>query len=104
MYEEYADTYKFEEMIELAEEALIAYRKLQPDAIAFFTQTDWNKMTLKYCPYHIFQELLLDKTALIKRQDYYMPIGKTQFWVGQYQGHVRKLVAFFVDLGINAEC
>ena len=37
MYEEYADTYKFEEMIELAEEALIAYRKLQPDAIAFFT-------------------------------------------------------------------
>ncbi len=67
MYEEYADTDKFEEMIEEAEEGLIAYRKLHPDAIAFFTKTDWNKITLKYCPYHLFQELLLYKTALIKR-------------------------------------
>ena len=67
MYEEYADTDKFEEMIEEAEEGLIAYRKLHPDAIAFFIKSDWNKITLKYCPYHLFQELLLHKTALIKR-------------------------------------
>jgi hypothetical protein len=67
MYEEYADTDKFEEMIEEAEEGLIAYRNLHPDAIAFFTKTDWNKITLKYCPYHLFQELILHKTALIKR-------------------------------------
>jgi len=67
MYEEYADTDKFEEMIEEAEEGLIAYRKLHPDAIAFFTKTDWNKITLKYCPYYLFQELILHKTALIKR-------------------------------------
>ena len=67
MYEEYADTDKFEEMIEEAKEGLIAYRKLHPDAIAFFTKTDWNKITLKYCHYHLFQELILHKTALIKR-------------------------------------
>lgn len=67
MYEEYADTDKFEEMIEEAEEGLIAYRKLHPDAISFFIKTDWNKITLKYCPYHLFQELILHKTALIKR-------------------------------------
>jgi len=67
MYEEYADTDKFEEMIEETEEGLIAYRKLHPDAIALFTKTDWNKITLKYCSYHLFQELLLYKTALIKR-------------------------------------
>ena len=67
MYEEYADTDKFEEMIEEAEEGLIANRKLHPDAIAFFIKTDWNKITLKYCPYHLFQELLLHKTALIKQ-------------------------------------
>jgi hypothetical protein len=67
MYEEYADTDKFEEMIEEAEEGLVAYRKLHPDAIAFFIKTGWNKITLKYCPYHLFQELLLYKTALIKR-------------------------------------
>jgi hypothetical protein len=54
-------------MIEEAEEGLIAYRKLHPDAIAFFTKSDRNKITLKYCPYHLFQELLLHKTALIKR-------------------------------------
>jgi hypothetical protein len=65
MYEENADTDRFEEMIEEAEEGLIAYRKLHPDAIAFFTKTDWNKITLKHCPYHLFQELLLYKTALI---------------------------------------
>ena len=33
MYEEYADTDKFEEMIEEAEEGLIVYRKLHPDGI-----------------------------------------------------------------------
>ena len=50
-----------------AKEGLIAYRKLHPDAIAFFTKTDWNKITLKYCPYHLFKELILHKTALIRR-------------------------------------
>jgi hypothetical protein len=54
-------------MIDEADEGLIAYRKLHPDAIAFFTKTDWNKITLKYCPCHLFQELILHKTALIRR-------------------------------------
>ncbi len=67
MYEDDAETNKFDDMIDEAEEGLIAYRKLHPDAIAFFTKTDWNKITLKYCPYHLFQELLLHKTALIRR-------------------------------------
>ena len=53
-----------------AEKGLIAYLKLNPDAIAFFTnaftKTDWNKISLKYCPYHLFQELILHKTALIR--------------------------------------
>ena len=66
MYEDDAETDKFDDMIDAAEEGLIAYRKLHPDAIAFFTKTDWNKITLKYCPYHLFQELILHKTALIK--------------------------------------
>jgi hypothetical protein len=56
MYEQYADTDKFEEMIGEVKEGLIAYRKLDPDAITFFIKTDWNKITLKYCPYHLFQE------------------------------------------------
>jgi hypothetical protein len=47
-------------MIDEAEEGLIAYRKRHPDAMAFFITTDWNKITLKYCPYHLFQELILD--------------------------------------------
>ena len=66
MYEDDAETDKFDDMIDEAEEGLIAYRKLHPDAIAFFTKTDWNKITLKYCPYFLFQELLLHKTALIR--------------------------------------
>jgi Mg2+ and Co2+ transporter CorA len=66
MNEEYADTDKFEEMIEEAKEGLIAYRKLHPDAISFFIKSDWNKITLKYCPYHLFQELILHKAALIR--------------------------------------
>ena len=66
MYEDDADTEKFDVMIDEALEGLIAYRKLHPDAIAFFTKTDWNKITLKYCPYHLFQELILHKTALIR--------------------------------------
>lgn len=66
MYEEDSDTEKFDDMIEEAEEGLIAYRKLYPDAIAFFTKTDWNKITIKYFPYHLFQELILHKTALIR--------------------------------------
>jgi hypothetical protein len=33
MYEQYAETDKFEEMIDEAEEGLIAYRKLHPDAM-----------------------------------------------------------------------
>jgi hypothetical protein len=66
MYEDDAENDKFDDMIDEAEEGLIAYRKLHPDAIAFFTKTDWNKITLKYCPYHLFQELILHKTALIR--------------------------------------
>ena len=66
MYEDDAETERFDDMIEDAEEGLIAYRKLHPDAIAFFTKTDWNKITLKYCSYHLFQELILHKTALIR--------------------------------------
>ena len=66
MYEDDADTDKFDDMIDEAEEGLIAYRKLHPDAIAFFAKTDWNKITLKYCPYYLFQELILHKTALIR--------------------------------------
>jgi hypothetical protein len=67
MYEDDVETDKFDDMIDEAEEGLIDYRKLHPDAIAFFTKTDWNKITLKYCPYYLFQELLLHKTALIRR-------------------------------------
>ena len=67
MYEDYAETDKYDEMIEQAYEGLIAYRKLHPDAITFFTKSDWNKITLNHCPYYIFQELILHKTALIKR-------------------------------------
>lgn len=67
MYEEYADSDKFEEMIEEAKEGLITYSKLRPDAISFFIKSDWNKITLKYCPCHLFQELLFHKTALINR-------------------------------------
>jgi hypothetical protein len=40
MYEQYADTDKFEEMIKEVKEGLIAYWKLHPDSIAFFTKTD----------------------------------------------------------------
>lgn len=65
MYEDDADTDKFDDMIEEADESLIASLKLHRDAIAFFTKTDWNKITLKYCPYHLFQELILLKRALI---------------------------------------
>ena len=65
-YEDDAETDKFDDMIDEAEEGLIVYRKLHPDAIAFFTKTDWNKITLKYCPYHLFQELLLYKSGLIR--------------------------------------
>jgi hypothetical protein len=65
MYEDDVETDKFDDMIDEAEEGLIDYRKLHPDAIAFFTKTDWNKITLKHCPYFLFQELILDKTALI---------------------------------------
>ncbi len=54
MCDEYADTEKFDEMIDEAEEGLISYRKIHPFAIAFFTKTDWNKKTLKYCPYYLF--------------------------------------------------
>jgi hypothetical protein len=66
MYEDDVETDKFDDMIDEAEEGLIDYRKLHPDAIAFFTKTDWNKITLKHCPYHLFQELILYKTALIR--------------------------------------
>lgn len=66
MYEDDAETDKFDDMIDEAEEGLISYRKLHPDAIAFFIKTDWNKITLKYCPYYLFQELILHKTALIR--------------------------------------
>lgn len=67
MYEDDAESDQFDDMIDEAKEGLIVYRKLHPDAIAFFTKADWNKITLKYCPYHLFQELILHKTALIRR-------------------------------------
>ena len=66
-FEESFDTSMFDVLMEEAVMGLIRYRKLHPDAIAFFTKTDWNKITLKYCPYHLFQELILHKTALIRR-------------------------------------
>ncbi len=66
MYEDDTETDQFDDLIEEAEEGLIVYRKLHPDAIAFFTKTELNKITLQYCPYHIFQELILHKTALIR--------------------------------------
>ena len=46
MFEDDAETDKFDDMIDEAEEGLIAYRKLHPDAIAFFTKADWDKITL----------------------------------------------------------
>ena len=66
MYEDDAETDQFDDMIDEADEGLIAYIKLNPDTIAFFTKADWNKITLKYCPYYLFQELILHKTALIR--------------------------------------
>ena len=59
MFEDDAETDKFDDMKDELEDGLIAYPKLHPDAIAFFTKTDWNKITLKYCPYHLFQEIIL---------------------------------------------
>jgi hypothetical protein len=82
MYEEYADTDKFEEMIEEAEESLIAYRKLHPDTIAFFIKSDWNKITLKYCPYHLFHELLLHKTVLVRRLAFAYPFACKKLILG----------------------
>jgi hypothetical protein len=64
MYEDDAETDKFDDMID--EAGLIAYRKLRPDAIAFFAKIVWNKITLKYCPYQLFQELTLHKSTLIR--------------------------------------
>ena len=58
MNEDDAETDQFDDMINEVEEGLIAYRKLHPDAIAFFTKADWNKITLKYRPYHLFKELI----------------------------------------------
>ena len=40
MYEDDAETDQFDDMIDEAEEVLIAYRKLHPDAIAFFYMSD----------------------------------------------------------------
>ena len=64
MYEDDAETDKFDDMID--EAGLIAYRKMRPDAIAFFAKIVRNKITLKYCPYQLFQELTLHKTTLIR--------------------------------------
>ena len=52
MHKDDAETDRFDDLIE--EAGLIAYQKLHPDAIAFFTKRDWNKITLKYCPCHLF--------------------------------------------------
>jgi hypothetical protein len=56
---------KYEEMIEEAKERLIAYRKLHPDGIDFFIKSHRNKVTLKHCRYHQFQELLLYKVGFL---------------------------------------
>ena len=40
MYEDDAEVDQFDDMIDDAEEGLIAYRNLHQDAIAFFTKTD----------------------------------------------------------------
>lgn len=63
MYNEFADLDKYYQMITEAEEGLKAYRKLHPDGIDFFIKSDWNKVTLKHCHYHQFQELLLYKVG-----------------------------------------
>lgn len=62
--EESIDTSLFDVLIEEAVMGLILYRKLHPDAIPFFIQTSWNQITLKKCPYWIFQELILYKSGL----------------------------------------
>ena len=40
MFEDDAETDKFDDMKDELEDGLIAYQKLNPDAIAFFTKTD----------------------------------------------------------------
>ncbi len=62
---EFADYDKYYQMITEAEEGLMSYRKLHPDGIDFFINSDWNKLTLKYCHYHQFQELLLYKVGFL---------------------------------------
>lgn len=56
---------KYEEMIEEAEEGLISYRKLHPEGIDFFIKSHRNKVTLKHCCYHQFQELLVYKVGFL---------------------------------------
>ena len=63
-FEESFDTSMFDVLMEDAVMGLIRYRKLHPDAIPFFIQTAWNQITLKKCPYWIFQELILYKSGL----------------------------------------
>jgi hypothetical protein len=48
----WCQSYKFEDIKDEAKKGLITYRKLYPDAIAFFAKTDWNKIKLKCWPLH----------------------------------------------------
>ena len=50
MYDDDAETDKFDDMIDEAEEGLIAYRKLHPDTIAYFTKTRLEQNNLKIQP------------------------------------------------------
>jgi hypothetical protein len=68
IYEDDADTEMYDQLVKEAKEGLMIYRKLHPDSIPFFIKTDWNKITLKNCPYWLFKELLLYKTGFLTRR------------------------------------
>jgi hypothetical protein len=63
-------------MIDEAEEVLVAYPKLHPDAIAFFAKTDWNKITLKYCPYNLFPGANTALASIDKALGFCLPFGR----------------------------
>jgi hypothetical protein len=77
-------------MIDEAEEVLIAYRKLHPDAIAFFTKAVWNKITLKYCPYNLFPGANTALASIDKALGFCLPFGRQNidFGLGS-SGHSR---------------
>jgi len=68
LHEEDADTEIYDELVKEAQAGLITYRKLLHDAIPFFIMTSWNTISLKNCPYWIFQELLLYKAGFLTRR------------------------------------